>query len=403
MNENQRSICAKSRRRAETLVSDFCILRLPTSILLEIFLRLPVKAVINCKIVCKVWYKIISEPYFINSYLKNPHFSTFLLPMYNREYPSVLQLVCLIEISRSGEFIRTIIEPKSSDFSQVVLASSAIGSCNGLLCTYLVKSRFEICISNPITGDCIALPKLNRPIDEKSSFYMFGFSPSTKNLKVVRIPSIKYIKRKCEIFTVGIDKNWRSMPNPLTPGSRWSGGIALNGISHWIFKETGSTSILTFDIEKEIFGRISHPPNLVLDLETMIVALNDKLCLIDYAVSSETTIWTMQEYAVVNSWSKCVISHIWFPSSVFSRSLAAVAILPNGDIIFSHDVDKYVIIYSPELHIWLESEDLDVRKSFTSRILPYTPMFTPLENAIAGEIDHFSYELLSNELELIIK
>ncbi|KAI8558649.1 hypothetical protein RHMOL_Rhmol04G0113000 [Rhododendron molle] len=99
---------------------------IPTELLVEILVRLPVESLIRFTSVCKTWHSLITSPSFIAKHLNHSKTNTenFLITTYtfidNRE----CYLLC-----RGDEFTEL-----ESPFSTSLGQKRIVGNCNGLLC-----------------------------------------------------------------------------------------------------------------------------------------------------------------------------------------------------------------------------------------------------------------------------
>ncbi|KAG8375240.1 hypothetical protein BUALT_Bualt10G0079700 [Buddleja alternifolia] len=177
-------MCGRIGVETEQLVSVSRIEDIPIAILLEIFLKLPVRAIIRCKSVCKSWFNLLStnHPYFTNVYAKNSPFTALVLRR------GVLE-TCRRVSEDGNSCMRTRFEPRVPDYLDAKSALYLISSSQGLLC--LCEHKYVACfivetvyISNPITAECIALRPHRVPYRNGNLIlYEFGFSPSTNNFK----------------------------------------------------------------------------------------------------------------------------------------------------------------------------------------------------------------------------
>ncbi|KAL3818328.1 hypothetical protein ACJIZ3_004233 [Penstemon smallii] len=294
----------------------------------------------------------------------------------------------MIEINKEGEFIQTRLEPKVPGLSGRDTKLSVIGSSNGLLCFSLIKTGDENetrYVANPVMGEYIELPQLKREPKDEYVLQIFGYSPSTNNFKVMIVDYNRTgegnLRWKVSILTVGVDDKWRHLPNPC-PWSICFDGVLVNGAFHWIIYGQRMIEILTFNLCEEKFDRISRLPVVMHDLENMnLAAINNKLCVIDYKVPSIiVTIWTMQEYGVLDSWTKDVVSFNCFSSGLRYPSIVPIATLPNGEILFHFKFMSYIISYNPI------QKTCSVIEGFNAfQMLSYAPRLSSLKHIIFGE------------------
>ncbi|KAK4389133.1 hypothetical protein Sango_2250300 [Sesamum angolense] len=327
--------------------------------------------------------KLISESSFADDYGRNSPFTHLLLPINRGIADTISQRLYLLEISENGDCIRRPIKLQLLESMKRRFSKFVVGSCSGLLSLSICKPGAEvICVSNPLTGECIELPEHERDRADKSFvLYKMGFSPFVDKFKVLRIACKSWDDsetEKCEIFTVGVDDRWRSLGNLFSRMCIWADWISLNGALHWILQDSSTVGISTFDLAEEKVGRISHPPGLVLDSSTMNVALfRNQLNLVDCSVPSQITIWTMKEYAIASSWTKDVILKSWFPPDVHVNKLIPVERLHNGDIVFGHCA--VLISFNVKQKKCSQFEGFGVPR-IASRIITYAPSFrSPVE------------------------
>ncbi|KAL0360325.1 UNVERIFIED_CONTAM: hypothetical protein Sradi_3717000 [Sesamum radiatum] len=363
------------------MMSESCNIvdHLPQAMLLEIFCRLPIHDVTRCKVVCRAWLNLLSDPNFTNIYTINTPFTTLLLEeMMSWSVMNTRSMkYSLLEVSAAGEYTQTPLAPieiptnhLDYDHTSLVL----VGSCNGFLCFSYHKYHFcsrggtsvvkeGLYINNPITREIIELPQYDEMLNIRDNFvtaesHHFGFSPSTGEFKVVRIvysvasiqPLIVDGKPEIQICTVGVDKKWRNLASLPLIMSNWSNVVTLNGAHHWIVAD----KIHTFDIGKEQDGPILHLPVVGCSSESSLssvelLELNNQLALVDNSVLSQITIWTMKEYGVVESWTKHVIFQDSFPTVLYCQKVSPVAMFRNGTILFSNSChDGHFILYNPK-------------------------------------------------------
>ncbi|KAL3635812.1 hypothetical protein CASFOL_020359 [Castilleja foliolosa] len=346
---------------------------LPVSLLLEIFLRLGIEALIYCKSVCKSWYKLLSESSFSDFYEKYSGTTHLMLPKPLLRCKIDYEPVYLLEFDKNWDCSVRLINlrlPKTVHTSSLV---DVVNSCNGLF-TLLFDEL--VYISNPITGVCIELPKHRKELIEMDEvLYKIGFSPSENKFKVVRHAYHTLndnVINKLSILTVGVDKKWRRVTLPCRNGWFSCKWICLDGAFHWIVKDNNGTSwISTFDLAEEKFGRVSHPPDVELDSEKVRLELyGNRLTLMDSSNELHIDLWTMSD---TKTWSKDEILYSWFPSDLHPDEIFLIGMLRNGVVLFSDSTSiihidvkgkrcsRIRVIHSPRI---------------SYRIMMYTPRFS---------------------------
>lgn len=151
---------------------------------------------------------------------------------------------------------------------------------------------------------------------------------------------------ECEIFTVGVDDRWRTLPVPFVELHFEFERVTLNGIFNCFPTRECPDMISTFDIGQEKLGApIAFPSGLVLDRRYMCLRVYDnQLGLVDWSSRSHITIWTMKKYAVADSWTQIVVLRSWFPRKMMPwLFFMPIAEMREGEIICSYTDGKYLI------------------------------------------------------------
>ncbi|XP_027152416.1 F-box/kelch-repeat protein At3g06240-like [Coffea eugenioides] len=252
------------------------IMDLPTCIFVEIFKRLPVKTILKCRTLNKTFSKLLTEPDFLNAHQKQKPLAILLEPLVRvvvtDKYARPLRF---LEFGHeqgevgftSGKSMRANTKPIRGNFY-------VVGSCNGLVCIEhyfgsCPEFRSNVLICNPILGECQILPE-GRSVDDDMITGGFGVDPSTNLYKVLLVHSDIGGKSYSEIFTVGVDVNWRILEMVNCPYVLDPQGLLFRGAMHWMARERTSNTriavfIYAFDIGEERFRSILAPP---LDMET---------------------------------------------------------------------------------------------------------------------------------------
>ncbi|XP_058219394.1 F-box protein CPR1-like [Rhododendron vialii] len=111
---------------------------IPQDVLVNIFIRLTIKTLLQCTSVCKSWYSIIVNPSFIDSHLNRPPTQT-----YNNAHHLLLVRTCSSDDDGGKELYSLHCDDESFDeyaklhfpFSKAFnMFFRIVGSCNGVLC-----------------------------------------------------------------------------------------------------------------------------------------------------------------------------------------------------------------------------------------------------------------------------
>ena len=305
--------------------------KLPLEIIENILLRLPVKSVIRCKSVCKGWFSLISEPYFVKTHLHQPQ-------------TQARSWFCIIDdgepdINYSTQIraFTTNCEAFSDDsggsmgfnylfnIGNFKYPVKLLDSCDGLLC--IVDFDGKIVLWNPSTRQCNLLPP-NPNTCYSSGCHGFGFDSSTDDYKVVAVsivlehggltggyefePSLHnlnvYSRSVVDVFSLKSNK-WKRIEAKHSTTVLGNNATFLHGVVHWIgFGSNdddwihGFHRIIAFDLEKEQFREMAMPMPKGMEYSKMSV-VGGCLYLLNYN-NDPTEIWVMKEYGIDTSWSK---------------------------------------------------------------------------------------------------
>ncbi|XP_021735211.1 F-box protein CPR30-like [Chenopodium quinoa] len=140
---------------------------LPTEMITEILLRLPVKSLIRFKCVCKFWNSIIKTPNFIKL-----HFNQSLISNSDRHLLLYDESIHSAELNDNHLSFSELQLPLSTQGVQV------FGSCNGIIC---IANKTEIVLLNPLTKSHSKVPITPDPNSVKPPVRLFGFGYDSKS------------------------------------------------------------------------------------------------------------------------------------------------------------------------------------------------------------------------------
>nr|XP_018632882.2 F-box protein At3g07870-like [Nicotiana tomentosiformis] len=126
---------------------------LPQEVLIEIFLKLPTKSIIQCTSVCKSWYSLITSPNFISTYLN--YQDDYLLVRHCSGEPLKEFYALFCDNENFDQYAQF-------DFPfECETHFNIVGSCNGLLCLSddLWGYRDRYYIWNPSIRKSVKLPE----------------------------------------------------------------------------------------------------------------------------------------------------------------------------------------------------------------------------------------------------
>ncbi|XP_058210503.1 F-box/kelch-repeat protein At3g17530-like isoform X1 [Rhododendron vialii] len=294
----------RSKRKAIQNTAAVTISDLPNHITCDILSRLSLNSIFACKRVCKLWRDLTLEPYFAKLHLSR---SPLSLISYRRgndidnspSYFEILQLYDPLVLRRRDATMkfRTDIY-----FPRIHMAAS----CNGSI--LLSNSSYDdLVVCNPLRAQQLILPKPPKLAlqTHKVAQLGFGHSPSTDQYKVLRFTSnnvFRPCRLNCEIFTIGIDDEWRSMGDTgQLPALIISKIIFLNGALYWIGLEN-LRFICYFDIEREHFRSFPLPSHIG-KYPVCLEVVDNGLYLHNWHSSHVWRFWAMKDYGDFGSWT----------------------------------------------------------------------------------------------------
>ncbi|WVZ65322.1 hypothetical protein U9M48_014703 [Paspalum notatum var. saurae] len=286
---------------------------LPSVLIEQIFLRLPVSTLLRCIEVCKQWHKIIRDPQFVTAHL---------------EQASPCALLFFPKESVQGELYPSDAIILDETWSQSTLAVPVIGpddilcgSCNGLICLYTRTSTIKI--ANLATGECLHLDKPVKNLKgDHFSFYHFGFHPVTKEYKVVHFLGEHKKKSQgtfdvIQVYTLGSDK-WKDVRTSEALSLscvKDSGVVDVDGTMFWLTEDAEASwkhSIISFGLSEETFARIQLPEDALGGYRRYwITEIDGKVCIATAEVykhqprmlADKMQIWTLDS-KVEPRWSQ---------------------------------------------------------------------------------------------------
>lgn len=357
---------------------------LPSSVIIEILRRLPIKTLVQCRYVCKAWYTMLSEIYFYKLY--STRAPTCLMIQVKGDSIDCLRDICIMESTDDSVNSRKVHinfdteedkesddeenEPSFSNGNHPDFKYQLGNSCNGLICLRELRSREPIAIWNPIMGQYVILPQPKTASDGKI-VAGFGFAPRTKVYKVLRIfhekqtPAEKIV---AEIYDFGVSSvSWRRIEDAPCPIPSRIPGCFVNSSLHWILDNSIPNQLIcSFDFGEEGFKYVSPPPIFSLDGKKFhwsnlgILAGCLSICAIDAKVfRPDVEVWVMEDYGVPESWVKKLSIRDpavdwWDPF----RWIQVTNFLKNGDIILlcGH---RFVLAYDPRERTFVNKEGFD--------------------------------------------
>ncbi|KAK0597905.1 hypothetical protein LWI29_029675 [Acer saccharum] len=231
---------------------------LMNDVMFNILVRLPLKSLLQCKCVCKLWQNLISDPVFIFNYSRqHPQYqvSGFYLEKY-----LFLQLHSeLLFIPWEGQ--DEAVPETSLSFIGDDKGIYIKHSCNGLLLCSSFRCHDEdreYYVCKPTTKQYLPLLK---PPCEKVLGISIAYDPNkSPNYQVICISEseVSFNHRQIKIYSSATG-SWRDSGNPfiIFDEMLFNRGVYWNGALHWV--GNGDLS-LRFDVQKELMLTMPMPP-----------------------------------------------------------------------------------------------------------------------------------------------
>ncbi|XP_008227037.1 PREDICTED: F-box/kelch-repeat protein At3g23880-like [Prunus mume] len=223
-----------------------------------------------------------------------------------------------------------------------------VGTCSRLICLAddILRYGYNFFIWNPAIRKLVTLPRPGVTFRTHGGYDAsigFGFDAMTNDYKVVRIVTLQHEDEGptvAEVYSLATG-TWRSL-GCVSPACGTDGAASnafVNGILHWpvVSNGDGCYFILTFDLGKEVFGKIPMPkiihwnPKWGLQLsvsenrKSVALFMRDNSCkdfmMDNRCEDSVLDIWVMKEYGRKESWTKLITLGPQGPERLLPRAL----------------------------------------------------------------------------------
>ncbi|XP_061339571.1 F-box protein CPR1-like [Gastrolobium bilobum] len=309
---------------------------LPRELVSNILSRLPTKVLLRCKLVCKSWFDLITDPHFITNYYffynNLMHFQSQEEQLLVIRRPFLSGLKTYISVlswnikQPKGLVSSEVLNPPYEYNSDHKYWTEILGPCNGV---YFLEGNPNV-IMNPSLRQFRALPEshFTCPIGTYSFTYYagFGFDTKTNDYKVVVIKDLwlkETDERKLGYWTAELyslnSNSWRkldvSLPLPIEIWGSSRVYTYVNNCCHWwgYVDEFGRIEdvVLAFDMVNEVFRKIKVPRIRCSSEEDFatLAPFNESATIgfIVYPVRGTDKcfdVWVMKDYWDEGSWIK---------------------------------------------------------------------------------------------------
>ncbi|KAL0454525.1 UNVERIFIED_CONTAM: F-box protein [Sesamum latifolium] len=353
------------------------LLELPVHIICDILSRLPLMNILRCKCVCKMFLKLVKDPYFSKVHLaRAPTLTTNLVLQENIGKWGALHFFTF-DLSES-----TLSSCSSADQDTPSYLNRGLPMLSKLNADFSFRTqRLTLVGSSP---HCTY-----------ANHSGFGYCPRTKQYKIISFMHLTSVdplnstdskRMVADVHTLGSD-SWRRIENPPCP-NRTSFDPFLNGCLHWITNSNRPSELITsFDLEKEKFKVV--PPPAHFDVQYMnkvswinIGVLRGCLCICYMYEDAEFEVWVMREYGVKESWSKEFSIDMKFYCKLRVEDLhRPIKFFSNGDLWFISSSES-LVSFSPRKRTFRELRSMGPWKT---EVTAHSLSFISLKGVVGAE------------------
>ncbi|KAJ7954984.1 putative F-box family protein [Quillaja saponaria] len=366
--------------------SETAMPNLPQDIIVEILLKLPVKTLCRCRCVSKLWNSLISDSQFAKTHLYrghkdyNFHFQRLKLLISSRNLWSIdyessgndIDEIASVELdyplkdmpngfAEAMGFAKDgLLYCRATDDAEPVVVRvdslidmharnwvEILGSSNGLTC--IIPDEDVLFLFNPSTRKYKRIP--DPPVEShhnSNSLYTYGFGYDNINddYKVIRTCNGALVN----VYSLRTD-SWRWTGIFPYQVAYVESGKLLNGALHWVVRlgeDIGSGfAVAVFDLTKEKFWDMPAPVVVDNNVDFVMGALNERLCILHNHNGMRNDFWMMDKYSVAETWTRITISM----SYIYLKPLC---ITKADEALF--EKDGTLVIYNIEDHTYRDLE-----------------------------------------------
>ncbi|XP_056693949.1 F-box/kelch-repeat protein At3g23880-like [Spinacia oleracea] len=330
----------------------------PQELIHKIFLQLPVKSLVNVKLVCKSWNSLISSLDFVKSYTRTSNNRPLTL-LYDKN----LTLLYSLSHRESDNLNPTVLQvnPYFRNDIEVRIDCELIGSCDGLICTY---SQLEerIYILNPLTKEIkgISTPYPINPFKLESVSW-FGFVPSINDYMIWLVFGTPILTLKIHVYSIR-DNKWRELDTSNAFGLIdmkkdifWGKNAVIKNESlHCWLGNRENNYMVKYDLIQDIIEVLPINLNDNQDFRynnhpSIGILQDSSLCICKiYNLSNNYNMWVMDawkldKYSKSDSWNKLSSLDLGLPQSPVVSLLGFTS---NGGILVT-SAEKELVLVDP--------------------------------------------------------
>ncbi|XP_060188682.1 F-box protein At3g07870-like [Lycium barbarum] len=353
---------------------------LPQELMIDIFLRLPIKSILRFTSVCQSWYSLLTTPHFISMHLNRKQDDHILVRHFSSNPENEIYTL-FSDNDKLDEYAQFDLPFNCSNYFFDI-----VGTCNGILCL-----NDEMCLWsafylwNPSIRKSVKLPNPTFRGDGSFDHTLgFGLDSVTNDYKVVRISQTSSgIPPVVELYKLSTGV-WKDISDVALSHLFFCNEpqVYMNGASHRVAfmweKGPSPSMIVSFNMHHETFFLIMLPNSLVYGIRqqcgVFLFVSDESLCLVNHKYDRTTDIWMMKEYADEESWVKqynISSSHIPYEPEVNHYLIKPMATRKNGEMLWKECNGLLVSVN----HADEEIKDLGVHDSIDNNHLFHDSLY----------------------------
>ncbi|KAK4269901.1 hypothetical protein QN277_022998 [Acacia crassicarpa] len=355
---------------------------LPSEIVEEILLRLPVKSVVKFTSVCKAWNSLIKNQTFIHDHLNHAidqasNDSIFLNLCLSKDigrgHYQKEDFYSLYSVNQQTDHHFSVERFPLSHLFQPDRHTLFAGICNGLVCyaDYSLLHSATILIWNPLLRKYVVLPKPIMTCKKRDRQHYakydlcfgLGFDSKNNDYKVVRLMNLLSQQETphVEVYSL-VSHSWKRITVRVPQflfrylNYDWLPPVFVNGAIHWIVgrgDDFGYRFILSFDVTEETFQELMLPQKLnhrqCRVSRLLVVEGGHSLAVVVHSTIIcrgrwrwVTDIWVMKEYGINESWT-----HVLHLGKSLNRGISNILALTGCGKVVAQFVDKAIVLVDP--------------------------------------------------------
>ena len=288
---------------------------IPFEVQSEIIKRLPVKSVIQCRSVSKLWKSFIDSPKFINDHNQIHHTRSQHHLFVRCKLGYVKKHISVIDNDTFPQKKFHLTAPLCVHL--LSSGGSVLGSSNGLICFHGIYRDIGfktnmVALWNPAIKKSVGIV-----IPNGYTAIGFGVCPDTSDPKVVKINSIDIptVHWEVEVYSLS-SRVWKSVSKgpAFKSCDLMQDQVTIYGFIYWLAMdnnnlcvELNTKFIISYDLKSDKFGEVCFPDSLVNSDALMVSKVNESLGVLEYHHDNDGEVcgvWVMDDDGVTKSLTK---------------------------------------------------------------------------------------------------